>query len=138
MEMHSAESLNAVHGISGGDVRPYTKGIFARTFGRLSRAIGTMRRELAYRRAIAELARMDSRLLSDIGVGRGEIYAAVRSGRQREEAVTRLALTPTRGPVERRHIAAKRSGAKREAATQDDRGQPGFARLVALRTGAPC
>src|SRR5262245_3895902 len=42
---------------------------------------GAMAKRLEQRRAIAELTRLDDRLLEDIGISRGEIFYVVHNGR---------------------------------------------------------
>jgi uncharacterized protein YjiS (DUF1127 family) len=102
MEMHSAKSLYAVHGLSAGATRPSRKGWLVRSLARAVRAIAAMRREMAYRRAIAELARLDPRLLADIGLGDSEIYSAVRCGRGELPALSRLQAGTEREQAQQR------------------------------------
>src|SRR5262245_31663382 len=78
MEMHSPQSLYAVHGIS---IRTRTRsrshGI-RRLFATLSRLMTLVKAELRARRAAAELAGKDDRMLRDVGIDRSEIASAVR------------------------------------------------------------
>src|SRR5262245_23140040 len=78
MEMHSPQSLYAVHGIS---TRRSTRSRSRRTralFAILSRLTTALKAELVARRVAAELAEKDDRMLHDIGIGRSEIESAVR------------------------------------------------------------
>jgi len=78
MEMHSPQSLYAVHGISIGRrprSRPHWTTFLAAI---LSKLTASLKAELRVRRAIAELAGMDDRMLRDIGISRSEIDSAVR------------------------------------------------------------
>ena len=78
MEMHSRQSLYAVHGISVGTrTRSRSHGI-RRLFAMLSRLTASFKAELRARRAAAELAGKDDRMLRDMGIDRGEIESAVR------------------------------------------------------------
>ena len=78
MEMHSPQSLYAVHGIS---IRARTRSRSRWTsllFAILSQLAASLTAELRARRAAAELAAMDDRMLRDIGVSRSEIERVVR------------------------------------------------------------
>jgi len=78
MEMHSPQSLYAVHGISTRRrTRSQSRGIRA-LLEALSRLATAFKAELRARRAVAELAEQDDRMLRDIGIGRSEIESAVR------------------------------------------------------------
>ena len=86
MEMHSRQSLNEIHGISapprrqprsGSLMRLSIAGVVAALKG-IGKAIEA---ELAARRAIAELASMDDRMLRDLGITRGEIKNWIRGPR---------------------------------------------------------
>ncbi|RDJ22018.1 DUF1127 domain-containing protein [Bosea caraganae] len=77
MEMHTPQSLHAIHGI-GDQPR---RGSASRWLGSCARQIARIRlaitRELATRRAAAELERMDERALNDIGLQRADIKQAI-------------------------------------------------------------
>ena len=80
MEMHSKASLYEIHGIvvqRRGQSRPrrLVAGILA-FVAIVKRAIEA---ELAARRAMAELAELDDRMLRDLGVSRSEIESKVRT-----------------------------------------------------------
>src|SRR5262249_5120462 len=78
MEMHSPQSLYAVHGISIGK-RPRSRSRWTSFLPAiLSKLTASLKAELRARRAIAELAGMDDRMLRDMGISRSEINAAVR------------------------------------------------------------
>ena len=78
MEIRSQQSLYEVHGISDPDSAQlsllWTKGIFAL----LTRAKSALRAEIEARRAAAELAGLDDRMLRDIGIDRGDIKRVTR------------------------------------------------------------
>jgi uncharacterized protein YjiS (DUF1127 family) len=131
MKMHPAKSSYAVHGLSADAGRSHLTGWVGRNLTRLVRAIGTMRRELAYRRAMAELARLDRRLLADIGIGEAEIYSAVRCGRAELSSLSRLHAGPRR-PADR---LAHRTRTERLPAPQLGDRPP---RPLEATAGAPC
>jgi uncharacterized protein YjiS (DUF1127 family) len=139
MEMHSAKSLRAVHGLSAGAGRPSRRGWLLAGLARLVWAIGAMRRERAYRRGIAELSRLGPRLLADIGLGEAEIYGAVRLGSGEPSPLSRLQRRPHRTTAEPGRLSACRTGAERQPALQRG-GRPGDRRPRSLevRAGAPC
>jgi uncharacterized protein YjiS (DUF1127 family) len=139
MDMHSAKSLQAVHGLSTDAGRPSRKSWLVPGLARVMRAIGAMRREIAYRRAIAELARLDPRLLADIGVGEAEIYGAVRCGRGELPALSRLQAGPRRTAAESGRFTAYCTGTERERILQGG-GRAGDRRhrSFEVRAGAPC
>jgi uncharacterized protein YjiS (DUF1127 family) len=86
MEMHSRQSLYAVHGIS---VRTRTQSHWRwmmSLFATLPRLTSSVKAELRARRAAAELAEMDDRMLRDMGVSRYEIASAVRTTRSNGDA----------------------------------------------------
>jgi uncharacterized protein YjiS (DUF1127 family) len=78
MEMHSPQSLYAVHGIS---IRTRTRSRshwMRHLFALLLRLTTSFKAELRARRAAVELAGKDDRMLRDIGIERSEIESAVR------------------------------------------------------------
>ena len=78
MEMHSPQSLYAVHGISTRR-RTRSRSRWIRSlFAMLSRLTTSFKAELRARRAAAELAEQDDRMLRDMGIDRSEIESAVR------------------------------------------------------------
>jgi|SRR5215475_922507 len=78
MEMHSPQSLYAVHGISIRK-RSRSRSRWMRSlFSILLRLTTSFKGELRARRAAAELAEQDDRMLRDMGIGRSEIESAVR------------------------------------------------------------
>jgi uncharacterized protein YjiS (DUF1127 family) len=86
MEMHSRQSLNEIHGISvlprrRPRWRSLARFATARILAILKRIAKAIDAELAARRAIAELAGMDDRMLRDLGITRGEIESLVRRPR---------------------------------------------------------
>jgi len=88
MEMHSPQSLYDIHGLSTrAPVRPRLRWI-RRATAVLLRLKFALTAEMRARRAAAELAKLDDRLLRDIGISRGDIERAVRTRRsdpRREE-----------------------------------------------------
>ena len=83
MEMHSQQSLYAIHRI---DVRT-SEQLFQRWTARISATLSkvklALQHEMQARRAAAELASMDDRMLRDIGVSRHEIESVVRYSARR-------------------------------------------------------
>ena len=78
MEMHTPQSLYDTHGI---DVRsrPRSRSRWVRSLSAiLSRLTTSFKAALRARRATAELAEMDDRMLRDMGISRSEIETAVR------------------------------------------------------------
>ncbi len=134
MKVHSAQSLHAVHGPSAGAGRPSRKNWLVPGLTRLMRAIGALRRERAYRRAIAELSRLDPRLLSDIGLGEAEISGAVRFGRREPLPASGLQASPRRAPIEPARLIALRAGAERVRTPRGDHLQG----PLRARAGATC
>ncbi len=81
MEMHSRASLHEIHGIvvrRSGRSRPIVRRLAARIVGFAAIVKRAIEAELAVRRAVAELAEMDDRMLRDIGLLRCEIENRVR------------------------------------------------------------
>jgi uncharacterized protein YjiS (DUF1127 family) len=81
MEMHSRASLHEIHGIvvrRHGRSRPIVRRLAARILAFVSTVKRAIEAELAVRRARAELAEMDDRMLRDIGLLRCEIESRVR------------------------------------------------------------
>ena len=96
MEMHSPQSLYAVQGISTRRRTRSQSRWIRPLFAMLSRLTSAFKAELRARRAAAELAAKDDRMLHDIGIGRSEIEGAVRR-----------ATTPSRHPKNARIVGAK-------------------------------
>jgi len=85
MEMHTAGSLQRVHGIAlapapsgAGSFHQYGLNVAARVSAAAGASVAAWFRTLREQRAIDQLQRMDDRMLSDIGLTRGEIPHAVR------------------------------------------------------------
>jgi uncharacterized protein YjiS (DUF1127 family) len=85
MQMHTAQSLLDVHGLADAGPRQQPgSGLFS-TLRSLATSLGA--KVVAwqrYHRDIAELQRMDDRMLRDIGLTRFEIESAVRFGRRND------------------------------------------------------
>ena len=82
MEMHSRQSLYAVHGFEVRTSEQLLHRWTARIAAGLTKMRLALRREMRARRAAAELASMNDRMLRDIGISRDEIEGVVRhSGR---------------------------------------------------------
>jgi len=81
MEMHSKASLYQIHGIvvrRRSRSRPIVRRLVAGILAFVAIAKRAIEAELAARRATAELAEMDDRMLRDIGLTRSEIESKVR------------------------------------------------------------
>jgi uncharacterized protein YjiS (DUF1127 family) len=81
MEMHSKASLYEIHGIvvrRRGRSRPIVRRLVARILAFVAILKRAIEAELAARRATAELAELDDRMLRDLGVSRSEIENKVR------------------------------------------------------------
>lgn len=82
MQMHTAQSLYEVHGLSTPRQRRRARLIarllVARIIGFVARAKRAIEGELAARQAIDELVSMNDHMLRDLGISRGEIESAVR------------------------------------------------------------
>jgi uncharacterized protein YjiS (DUF1127 family) len=78
MEMHSRQSLSDVHGVSSRDQARLRRLWIVGMLALVSRAKLALKSELKARRAATELARMDDRMLRDIGISRSEIERVVR------------------------------------------------------------
>lgn len=76
MEMHTAQSLCDIHGITG--QRPRTR-IFRNRLAALQEWIAAARAE---RHTIHELQRLDDRILEDIGLRRSDIPTVAKRCRQ--------------------------------------------------------
>ena len=85
MEMHSQESLYAIHGISVKRQRHGSRLIARRFIARiltfLTKVGRAIEAELAARQAMTELAEMSDHMLRDLGITRNEIASAVRRPR---------------------------------------------------------
>jgi uncharacterized protein YjiS (DUF1127 family) len=81
MEMHSKASLYEIHGIVArrrSRSRPIARRLVAGTLAFVAIVKRAIEAELAARRAMAELADLDDRMLRDLGVSRSEIESKVR------------------------------------------------------------
>ncbi len=74
MEMHTRESLRAIHGIDGAARDPFSVGAW------LSRVAKRMREAARRRRDHAILLEKSDRDLADIGLTRGDVLHAARHG----------------------------------------------------------
>jgi uncharacterized protein YjiS (DUF1127 family) len=81
MEMHTSNSLLATHGIEIRQTQGRGHDLISWASGRIGRAVAQFARWLHYRKGVAELHRLDDRLLTDIGVTRVNIDQAARFGR---------------------------------------------------------
>jgi uncharacterized protein YjiS (DUF1127 family) len=81
MEMHSKASLYEIHGIvvrRRSRSRPIVRRLVARILAFVTIVKRAIEAELAARRAMAELAELDDRMLRDLGLSRSEIENKVR------------------------------------------------------------
>lgn len=82
MEMHSRASLYEIHGLSVARRRSRSRPTARRLVVRILAFVAIVKRaikaELAARRAMAELAELDDRMLRDIGLLRCQIESRVR------------------------------------------------------------
>jgi uncharacterized protein YjiS (DUF1127 family) len=74
MEMHSRQSLHEIHGISAPLQRRSRWRSIAPVLIAMRRMIRAFEAKLAARRAIAELASLDDRMLRDLGITRSESH----------------------------------------------------------------
>ena len=85
MEMHSRQSLHEIHGISIERRRRRSRLIarllLARIVAFLTKVKRAIEAEVAVRRAVTELAKMDDRMLHDLGIHRGDIEDQLRRRR---------------------------------------------------------
>jgi uncharacterized protein YjiS (DUF1127 family) len=78
MEMHTSESLYAIHGIIN-QPRSGTRPRWIQSLlAMCSLTRRALQRELEIRRAVAELESLNDRLLNDIGISRHDIECVVR------------------------------------------------------------
>ena len=82
MEMHTAQSLKAIHGI---DVNGHTREVqvLSSLKGLILRICQRVKEEVEYRKAEAALMELSDEHLSDMGIARCEIETKVRNGRRR-------------------------------------------------------
>jgi uncharacterized protein YjiS (DUF1127 family) len=85
MEMHTAGSLQRVHGIAlaparsgAGSIHQFALNVAARVSTAANATVAAWFRSLREQKAIDQLQQMDDRMLADIGMTRGEIPHAVR------------------------------------------------------------
>ena len=81
MERHSQASPNAIHGIAvrrRDRSRPIVRRLVAGMLAFVAIVKRAIEAELAARRAMAELAELDARMLRDLGLLRSEIASRVR------------------------------------------------------------
>jgi uncharacterized protein YjiS (DUF1127 family) len=81
MKMHSKVSLYEIHGIvvlRRGRSRPIVRHLVARILASVTIMKRAIEAELAARRAAAELADLDDRMLRDLGLTRSDIETRVR------------------------------------------------------------
>jgi len=81
MEMHSKVSLYEIHGIVArrrGRSRPIVRRLVARILAFVTIVKRAIEAELAARRAAAEFADLDDRMLRDLGLSQSEIENRVR------------------------------------------------------------
>jgi uncharacterized protein YjiS (DUF1127 family) len=103
MEMHSRQSLYEIHGISALRRRePRWRSLarlgIARILAVLKRIIRAIEAELAARHAIVELARMNDRMLRDLGITRDQIESLIRRPRRNVRGDDGPVLSSDTGP----------------------------------------
>jgi uncharacterized protein YjiS (DUF1127 family) len=81
MEIHTSQSLLAIHGMEIPPRRARGTDLINWASGLIGKAIIQFARWLRYRKGVAELHRLDDRMLADIGVIRVNIDQAARFGR---------------------------------------------------------